>query len=137
MKAGLDTGRIPEDLLGRPSTMVVEGMARFMAARPDIASNVLISLTPESPRHIRIGMLRSGRRRLGHAGRALDELVRLCDDSGVVLHLQSVSRPRREDLPMEDHLEQDDLDAFYGRRGFIVDDRDWRAYALVRIPRNV
>lgn len=128
---GFLTGRMPIDLAGRPSALVCEGMERTFAADPDLGSSITMSVDAQGPYDISVDILRSFERRRGAASRAMDALSALCDEHGVTLRLQSCSLRTEHDA---DALDQEALDAFYGRRGFVPDDANWRAMAMIRRP---
>lgn len=128
---GFLIGRLPIDLVGRPSMLVCEGMERLFAQDEALRSAVTISMDPEGPQDVVVAILRTFERRTGAASRTMDALADLCDLHGVTLRLQSCSLKTEHDA---DALDQDALDAFYGRRGFVPDDANWRAYAMIRRP---
>ena len=128
---GFLIGRLPIDLVGRPSMLVCEGMERLFVQDPVLRSSVTISMDPEGPQDVTVAILRTFERRTGAASRTMDALADLCDRHGVTIRLQSCSLRTEHDA---DALDQQALDAFYGRRGFVPDDANWRAYAMIRRP---
>lgn len=128
---GFLIGRQPVDLDGRPSMLVCEGMERLFAQDAALRSAVTISMDPQGPHDVTVAILRTFERRTGAASRTMDALADLCDRHGVTVRLQSCSLKTEHDA---DALDQNALDAFYGRRGFVPDDANWRAYAMIRLP---
>jgi hypothetical protein len=109
---------------------VCAAMTDAFEADDAIGTTITMSVEPEGPTDMTLRMLRSHRKGSRAAGTAVSLLTRLCDRHGVTLRLQSVSLAD----PGEGALDQDALDAFYARRGFVQDDANWRAYAMIRRP---
>lgn len=134
MTPGFHAESVPVDIGGSPAMRVCERMAALFGGDTGLSSNVTLAVTPQGPKDLWVSMLHAQRRRTGAAGRALDALVLLCDMHGATIRLQAVSLTESI-KDAEGALGQNDLDAFYGRRGFVPDDANWRAYAMIRTPR--
>jgi len=130
---GFSTGTVAVDLLDSPAMRVCVAMHGLFLEDVAIGTTITMSIDPEGPTDMTVRMLRSHRRGSRAAGDAMSILTRLCDRHGVTLRLQSVSLA----APGDDSLDQDALDAFYARRGFVPDDANWRAYAMIRRPSAV
>ena len=133
MNDGFVIDPMPIDIEGSPVTRVCTGMQTLFASDPRFDDVLRMAVVLEGPVDLSLSMLRSNAPGHGFAGKAMDLLTTLCDIHGVTVRLQSASL-RRDDETRRGILDQKGLDAFYGRRGFVPDDANWRAYAMIRRP---
>lgn len=133
LKPGFTTGAIAVDLVTSPVMRVCDAMKEAFADDDGIGTTITMSLELQSPTDVVVRMLRSNQNGSGAAGDAMTTLMRLCDRHGVTARLQAVSLAD----PGDDCLDQNALEAFYARRGFVQDDANWRAYAMIRRPSSV
>jgi GNAT superfamily N-acetyltransferase len=119
---------------GTPSMAVAGGMARLFRGRPDLERHLDLSLVPDGERSVEISMIDAHDRR-GHGlgGLALDRLCALADEHGVRLWMQAVSL-RSTLRRNEGALDQEQLEAFYARRGFSADPEPRTFNAMLRLP---
>ena len=121
---------------GTPVALVCKAMERLFETNPDLSRNVDLSLVPTGPSSLQISMIDShGRRGRGLGSRALDELCRMADIAGITLWVQAVSLRNSLKNP-RGALDQDQLDAFYGRRAFIADPSSDRFGYMERLPES-
>jgi hypothetical protein len=129
MKPGLYLESVPCDIAGSPVMAVCDVLTRLFEDDRDISAGIGLAVTPLSPRHLWVSLIRAFPPGNGLGGRMMDALCAICDRQGVVIELHSV--------PVGDSgLGESDLRRFYARCGF-VDDEEWhRADAMVRQPRR-
>jgi len=108
---GMPEGRHACDALGTH-------MEDFYRRRPDIRYDVTLLLRLCRPRSASVVYLRTLHKRRGNGSMVMDEVVRAADLYDVTLDLEA--RAVREDGPRVRGLGQDELVAFYDRRGFRI-----------------
>lgn len=130
MKPGLYLESIPSNIVGSPVMAVCDRLADAFSTDPELAAGMGLAVTPRSPRHLWVSLIRAMEPGRGLGGRTMDRLCALCDDHGVVLELQALV------VAGCSGLDQRALDAFYARCGFTSDRRTRRAGMMSRTPRG-
>jgi GNAT superfamily N-acetyltransferase len=130
MKPGLYLESVPCDIAGSPAMAVCDRLAAAFANDPELALGVGLAVTPVSPRHVWISMIRAMEPGRGMGGRLMDHLCAACDAHGVTIELQAIV------VEGAGGLRQEALDAFYARCGFARDRPTHRPHALARTPRG-
>jgi hypothetical protein len=133
MTTGFLMDPMPMDHGTSPVVLVCSSMTALFHCDDRLIGTLTMAVVAEGPSDLTVSMLRSEARGRGSAGRAMDVLAMLCDVHLVTMRLQSVSLRCESDIDA-DKLDQRSLDAFYGRRGFVRDDANWRAYSMIRVP---
>ena len=129
MKPGLYLESVPCDIAGSPVMAVCAALEALFREDGEISAGVGLAVTPVSPRHLWVSMIRAFAPGNGLGGRAMDAMCAACDRHGVVIELRSV--------PVgEGGLGEADLRRFYGRCGFTADEERCRPDAMARQPRR-
>ena len=119
MKPGFHVEAVTSDLEDTPSNTAARWCRDHWEGHDGLRTGTLVALTPVTPRHLWISLLRSRTTGQGLGKALLDAVCSACDEHGVVIELKAHPIQGPADTPFGG-LDQGSLTAFYERRGFVT-----------------
>lgn len=119
MKPGFHVETVTTDLEDAPSNRAARECRSHWEGRDDLRSETLVALTPVTPRHLWVSLLRARTTGQGLGKAVMDAVCAACDEHGVVIELKAHAIQGPTATPFGG-LDQTSLTEFYERRGFVM-----------------